>query len=146
MPAERDPTEREAGLLNTLSVERTWHFGGELSDVAQARDDAAAFLQNLERLQAPHAPDAPDDVLLVVTELASNAFTFAPGPFTLRLRAVADTVQIAVEDTNPTPPEPRRFDLDGRGGIGWHLINALAEQTITEPGEQGKTVHVFVRW
>ncbi len=146
MPAERDGADEEAGMLNTLSVEQTWHFDGALGDVAEARQGAAAFLHGLERIQAPRAPDALDDVLLVVTELALNAFTFAPGPFTLQLRAVADSVHVAVTDTNPAAPRPRPFDLEGRGGIGWHLIGALAEQTVTVPGREGKTVHVFLPW
>ncbi|WP_031080159.1 ATP-binding protein [Streptomyces sp. NRRL S-118] len=145
MTAERDRV-RSAGLLNTLSIEQTWHFEGLLSDVTEAREGAAAFLRGLARVQSPAAPDAQDDVLLVVTELAANAFSFAPGPFTLRLRAVADTVHIALEDTNPTPPAPRPVDLTGRGGIGWHLINTLAEQALTVPSERGKAVHVFMAW
>ncbi|WP_433544306.1 ATP-binding protein (plasmid) [Streptomyces sp. CA-294286] len=145
MGVERKPLP-SASDLNTLAVEQTWHFSGELSDVTEARESAAVFLGALRRMQPPSSPDAHDDVLLVVTELASNAFAYAPGPFGLRLRAMADTVQIAMTDTSPTAPKPRPADLSGRGGIGWHLINAVAEQTITVPEDAGKTVHAFLPW
>ncbi|GAA2930535.1 ATP-binding protein [Streptomyces enissocaesilis] len=145
MSVERKTLHSEAAL-NTLAVEQTWHFEGELSNVTEAREGAAVFLRGLERMQPPASPDAYDDVLLVVAELASNAFAYAPGPFSVRLRAVADTVQIALTDTSPTAPKPRSVDLTGRGGIGWHLINTVAEQTITVPEDAGKTVHAFLRW
>jgi hypothetical protein len=59
---------------------------------------------------------------------------------------VADIVQVSLSDTNPAAPQPRPLDLAGRGGIGWHLIDTVAEQTITSPEAVGKTVHVFVSW
>ncbi|QEV16442.1 ATP-binding protein [Streptomyces alboniger] len=145
MDAERKHLQGEAGL-NILAVEQTWNFEGELSDVTEARECAAVFLRGLACVKPQSSPEAHDDVLLAVTELASNAFTYAPGPFSLRLCAVADTVEIALTDTNPTAPKPRFADLTGCGGIGWHLINALAEQTITVPEEEGKTVHAFLPW
>ncbi len=145
MDAERKHLQDEADL-NALAIERTWNFAGELSDVTQARQRAAVFLRALVLVKPPASPEAYDDVLLVVTELASNAFTYAPGPFSLRLCAVADTVEVALTDTSPAKPEPRPSDLTGRGGIGWHLINAIAEQTMTLPEDVGKTVHAFLPW
>ncbi|MFD3511962.1 ATP-binding protein [Streptomyces sp. NPDC058657] len=144
MAVERNLRNEEA--LNTLAVEQTWNFPGVLSNVTEARAGAAVFLRSLERIQRPASPEAYDDVLMVVTELASNAYAYAPGPFSLRLSAVADTVQIALTDTNPTAPKPRPADLTGRGGLGWHLINTVADQTITVPEDAGKTVHAFLTW
>ncbi len=145
MAADRDHSE--AGLLTTMSIKQSWHFEGVLSDVSEARNRASDFLYGLARTHPSAAPDAHDDVLIVVTELASNAFAFAPGPFTLTLRATTTgTLHVALTDTNPTAPRPRPFDLAGRGGVGWHLINTLAEQTIVVPDPGGKTVHVFLPW
>ncbi|MGX1884903.1 ATP-binding protein [Streptomyces sp. NPDC055287] len=133
--------------MTAISVEQHWHFRGALSDVTDARDSASEFLYGLTRIHPPTTPEAHDDVLLVVTELASNAFTFAPGPFTLTLQAMmSGTLHVALSDTNPTPPSPRPTDLNGRGGLGWHLINALADETITVPETLGKTVHAFLPW
>ncbi|WP_244905312.1 ATP-binding protein [Streptomyces agglomeratus] len=145
MTADRhDP---ETGLPTAFGVEQTWKFNGALSDVSDARDKVCAYLYRLARVHPPRTPDAHDDALLVVTELASNAFTFAPGPFTLSLRAMTTgTLHIAVADTSPAVPSPRPANLNGRGGLGWHLINALADQTITVPDAGGKTVHAFLPW
>ncbi|GAA2934768.1 ATP-binding protein [Streptomyces enissocaesilis] len=145
MAADRDHSE--TSLLTTMNIQQSWHFEGVLSDVSEARDRASDFLYGLARAHPPAAPDAHDDVLLVVTELASNAFAFAPGPFTLTLRATTTgTLHVSLTDVNPTAPRPRPFDLAGRGGVGWHLINTLAEQTIIVPEAGGKTVHVFLPW
>ncbi|GHB28741.1 ATP-binding protein [Streptomyces chryseus] len=82
-------------------------------------------------------------MLLVVTELASNAFTYAPGPFTLNLQAaMTGTVHVAVTDTNPSVPSPRPVDHAGRGGLGWHLINTLADEVIAVPDGDGKTARL----
>ncbi|MFH8290307.1 ATP-binding protein [Streptomyces sp. NPDC018059] len=132
--------------LSSLAIQETWNFEGALRNVTEARECAATFLRCLEQVKPPTSPEAYDDVLLVITELTSNAFTYAPGPFSLRMCAVADTVEIALTDTNPTSPKPRPPDLTGQGGIGWHLINTLAEQTVTVQGSEGKTVHAFLPW
>ncbi|WP_256098532.1 ATP-binding protein [Streptomyces agglomeratus] len=135
------------GLLTAMSVEQSWHFDGALGDVSEARGWVCDFLYGLSRMHPPATPDAHDDVLLVVTELASNAFAFAPGPFTLTLRtSMTGTVHVALTDTNPAEPRPRPVDLTGRGGLGWHLISALAEQTIITSEAHGKTVHAFLPW
>ncbi|MGW0552549.1 ATP-binding protein [Streptomyces altiplanensis] len=143
--ADRDHSD--AGLLTAMSVEQSWHFDGALRDVSEARAWASDFLHGLSRMQPPETPDAHDDVLIVVTELASNTFAFAPGPFTLTLGStMTGTVHVALTDTNPAEPRPRPIDLTGCGGLGWHLINALAEQTIIAPEAHGKTVHAFLPW
>ncbi|MGW0561567.1 ATP-binding protein [Streptomyces sp. NPDC003016] len=145
MAADRDHSDAE--LLTTMSIEQSWHFDGTLSDVSEARGWASDFLYGLSRMYPPATPDAHDDVLLVVTELASNAFAFAPGPFTLTLRTtMTGTVHVALTDTNAAAPRPRPVDLTGCGGLGWHLISALAEQTIIVPETYGKTVHAFLPW
>ncbi|MGW7053452.1 ATP-binding protein [Streptomyces sp. NPDC054887] len=142
--------DANAGLSAVVSVEQTWHFDGTLADVSEARHWAGDFLCGLARMHPPAAPHAHADALLVITELASNAFTYAPGPFALNLQAMmADTLHIAMTDTNPAPPTARPRDPSGNGGLGWHLINALAHETITVPGTGdigGKTVHAFLPW
>ncbi|MGC2997318.1 ATP-binding protein [Streptomyces sp. G35A] len=142
-----DRHDADAGLLSAISVEQTWHFDGAAGDVSNARTWAGDFLHQLARIHPPVAVDAHDDALLVVSELAGNTAAFAPGPFTLTLQALmTGTLHIALADTNPTGPTSRPVDHTGRGGLGWHLINTLAEETITVTRSGGKTVHVFLPW
>jgi anti-sigma regulatory factor (Ser/Thr protein kinase) len=54
-----------------------------------------------------------DDVLLVVSELVTNAVLHARPPVTLSLACESGTVELAVADGDPRPPtaRPRRADL-----------------------------------
>jgi anti-sigma regulatory factor (Ser/Thr protein kinase) len=54
-------------------------------------------------------------VELVVSELATNAYTYAPGPFLLELGVKHGAVGVTVWDTDPTLPTTCPAD-PGRGG------------------------------
>ncbi|MBO0847617.1 MAG: MEDS domain-containing protein [Nocardioides sp.] len=59
-----------------------------------------------------------DDVILIVSELATNAVLHGGSPFRASVRREGDSVLIEVEDANAGYPyrEPRRLEgLDGRG-------------------------------
>lgn len=134
-------------LASEATLSRTAGFTGEPRDVTGARLAAQEFLRTLARASPPAAPECWDDVLLVVTELAANAVQYAPGPFALRMRRTFDGVHVTLHDTSTTPPAPRPFDPRcGRGGIGWHLVQALCDQVSVVADEHGKDVHVFMPW
>jgi len=106
--------------------------------LARARAYTRQFLQEGSDLSAA----ALQDVLVVVSELVSNAIRHAPGPCTLALTDCSDRLTIAVSDTSTTPPQPRTGDLEsGGGGFGWHLLRQLSEdvQVLIDP-PHGKTV------
>ncbi|WP_376772566.1 ATP-binding protein [Streptomyces zagrosensis] len=112
-----------------------------------ARLAASQSLDTLICRDPPTSPISHGDILVVVTELGANAVQYAPGPFTLRLRRTFDGVHVTVADTNPTPPTPRRCDpARGAGGIGWHLIQALADQVDVVRKPDGKDIHAFLPW
>lgn len=126
---------------------RTASFAGDRRSVTGARIAADEFLYALARAVPPSAPERWDDILLVVTELASNAVRYAPGPFELTLRRTFDGVHVTVRDSNPAPPAPRPFrPWEGGGGVGWHLVHALCDQVSVVPVDGGKDVHVFLPW
>lgn len=126
---------------------RTASFAGDRRSVTGARIAADEFLYALARAVPPSAPERWDDILLVVTELASNAVRYAPGPFELTLRRTFDGVHVTVRDSNPAPPAPRPFrPREGGGGVGWHLVHALCDQVSVVPVDGGKDVHVFLPW
>ncbi|WP_407561731.1 ATP-binding protein [Streptomyces sp. 184] len=122
------------------------HFDGEYDCVSRARDTAAVFLEDLEGIRPPSAPERPYDVLLVVSELAANTFCYAPGPFTLTMRDTGEEIHVALRDSSIDLPRPRRVNLSAGSGIGWYLINTLALEAFSVREPDGKSVHVFLPW
>lgn len=95
-----------------------------------------------------HSPPAGrtfhDDVLLVVSELVTNAVRHAPGPLGLELGLVPGGIEIAVRDTSSRPPRSRTPDLTG--GRGWPIVQTLARRVRVVPRHDGKTVHAELIW
>ncbi|MBL1290183.1 ATP-binding protein [Streptomyces sp. NPDC057067] len=106
---------------------------------SQARRATVAFLR---RTLPALTPDRHDDVLLIVSELVTNAVRHARGPSALTLTTTAGTLDIAVADCSCVPPSPRAPDLtDGTGGMGLHIAEDLGARVFTEPVPGGKCVH-----
>ncbi|KOG76940.1 ATP-binding protein, partial [Streptomyces rimosus subsp. rimosus] len=108
-----------------------------------ARERARAFLDGL---LPPVTSEAAGTVLLVVSELVTNALRHAGGTWTLELTAHPHGIEVAVHDPSPQPPRPRTPDLNGRtGGFGWPLVTRLAHTTaITPRPSGGKTVSALL--
>ncbi|MFK0050094.1 ATP-binding protein [Streptomyces sp. NPDC090741] len=111
--------------------------------VAEAREAARGFLG---ALRPAVGPDAADSVVLVVSELVTNAVRHGGATCTLRLTAHPGSIEVAVEDPSPHPPRKRVPDLHhGTGGFGWHMVNDLALATdVTPTPEGGKTVRALL--
>ncbi|MEU9175477.1 ATP-binding protein [Streptomyces sp. NPDC048550] len=97
--------------------------------------------------QHPYAADrqeAAEDVLLLVSEMVSNACIHAGGPRALVLRRSAGRLRIEVGDGSPE--HPRRLRTTGSalpGGHGLLVLERLARSWGCEPyadGQVGKTV------
>ncbi|MEV4174616.1 ATP-binding protein [Nonomuraea sp. NPDC049709] len=79
-----------------------------------------------------------EDVLLVVSELVTNALVHGDGPPELRLRADASWVRVEVGDTGAELPEAR--DPGPASGWGLHVVRLLSTGWGVSPGEGGKVV------
>lgn len=102
---------------------------------AQARDTAREFLSDLA--PAP-TPETTENVVLVVSELVTNALRHAGGITQMRLTAGRNTVEITVQDPSPTRPRPRHPDITGyEGGYGLTLVNFLARIVTVSPSAEG---------
>ncbi|WP_433543958.1 ATP-binding protein (plasmid) [Streptomyces sp. CA-294286] len=105
--------------------------------VVRARKAARAFA---DRLSPAPAPDTADSLVLVVSELVTNAVRHGGGRYTLALSASPDTLTVAVGDPSPERPHPRAPDTaDGGGGFGWHLVGMLAQEVTVMSGQAALT-------
>lgn len=130
--------------MTTTSTERA--ALRPLSAVAEARRVTRAFLETLGQpaVDMEHA----DTVVLVVSELVTNALRHGGGTYRLRLTARPGTIEVAVDDSSPKMPRLRTPDLvGGTGGFGWHMVNDLARDTVVTPRpDGGKTVLARLPW
>jgi hypothetical protein len=79
-----------------------------------------------------------DDVLLVVSELVTNALLHGTGKPLLRLVGTTSQVRVEVHDDNPEPPRVRESGPDG--GWGLPLVGRLAVAWGSYAVGVGKTV------
>ncbi|WP_328908631.1 ATP-binding protein [Streptomyces sp. NBC_00234] len=121
--------------------------GDSAAGVSQARQAACAFS---DRLTPAPRPDMEDTLVLVVSELVTNALRHGGGAFSLRLTAHPDAVEVAVDDVSPRMSRMRAPDLTDAGGgfgfgFGWPMVNRLARTTaITRRRAGGKTVTAYL--
>ncbi|MEV7529505.1 ATP-binding protein [Streptomyces hydrogenans] len=123
--------------METMSVDiATDHPPGT---IAWARDRARSFLDGLVPTLTS---EATDTVVLVVSELVTNALRHGGGTCVLGLAARPDSIEVAVHDPSLHAPRMRTPDLDGgTGGFGWPVVNRLATATsVTSRAFGGKTV------
>ncbi|WP_217215188.1 ATP-binding protein [Streptomyces sp. AC550_RSS872] len=118
-------------------------LGSSPQTAERARDMARGFLSVI----APTDVAEAEAVLIVVSELVTNAAVHAGGVTGFELRADPGTVTVSVEDASPDPPRPRRSERTaqwGPGGFGWPLIQELSADVdvCTRPG--GKTVRAVL--
>ncbi|MGW7386301.1 ATP-binding protein [Streptomyces sp. NPDC054794] len=93
---------------------------------------------------APSRGDEAEAVLLVVTELISNAVRHADGVTGFGLRAAPGTVTVTVHDACRRPPRPRLTDTREPGGFGWLLVQELAVDVQVTVGLTSKAVSVVL--
>jgi anti-sigma regulatory factor (Ser/Thr protein kinase) len=113
----------------------------EASSAAAARAAVRALLVPSRRNVGRGADQqAVDRILLLTSEVVTNAILHARTP--LRLTAVVDTGQVVVRvyDTLRTPPRRRSYRADAGTGRGMHLIEALADRWGVDETSSGKCV------
>ncbi|MFI0967325.1 ATP-binding protein [Streptomyces sp. NPDC021080] len=124
---------------------RALSLGGESGVVPLARDFARQALYAWGWLPAASADRraAAEDVLLVVSELVTNACLHAEGPDELRISCDNKVLRIEVSDRGAGQPAPRTPHRAGRpGGHGMFIVQRLCLDwgVVRTPGVAGKTV------
>jgi len=69
-----------------------------------------------------------DTLLLVLSELVTNAIVHGVAPIAIRIDCKGESVRIEVSDAlaNPASVAPRRISLEGTGGMGLRIIDAVS--------------------
>ncbi|MER5255248.1 MULTISPECIES: ATP-binding protein [unclassified Streptomyces] len=124
---------------------RRLSLSGASGIVPLARDFARQALQAWGWLPAAGADQraAAEDVLLVVSELVTNACLHAEGPDELWISSDSKVLRIEVSDRGAGQPAPRTPHRAGRpGGHGMFIVQRLCLDwgVVRTPGVSGKTV------
>jgi GAF domain-containing protein/anti-sigma regulatory factor (Ser/Thr protein kinase) len=92
-------------------------------------------------LRAWNATEELDAVLLLVSELVTNALVHTEGPVRLDLTLFNHRLRIAVADASPrTPVRPTSIGWEATGGRGIWLVEAMSTAWGTVPVSGGKQV------
>ncbi|WP_030382757.1 MULTISPECIES: ATP-binding protein [unclassified Streptomyces] len=113
-----------------LPYEGVWRFTAPAVDasVPQAR---RAVRDLLTRQRVPAAEDVVDGLLLIVSELATNAVRHAAvlSPMlAVEVAVGADWVRVSVEDEHPYRPTALETDHGRTGGRGLLLVREIARE------------------
>ncbi|MGW1163721.1 ATP-binding protein [Streptomyces sp. NPDC002513] len=127
-------------------LRRAAHYTGEPRSIAEARAFGELFVDQLRsEWCAPVDRRAAGDVLLVVSELVTNAQRHSRGPYILELEGTDTAVTVAVYDSSAALPYRWPKDPGRVGGHGLEIVHALAAQVTAERVPVGKRVRAVVR-
>jgi hypothetical protein len=85
-------------------------------------------------------PYLTGDVVLVASELATNAILHAASPYRLTLSRTGGSVRVALQDVADSPAEPRVPSADDTHGRGMVIVAALSRRWGCDPLPEGKVV------
>jgi anti-sigma regulatory factor (Ser/Thr protein kinase) len=137
-----DGAATEAEVAPAAPFDR--RFPAADSSVTEARRAVAAWLdlQDLPRTRIP-------DLLLALTELATNAVRSTPTAIEVRCWLTPDAVMLEVTDDGPgfdptIPGDTRELDPLAERGRGLFLVASLVDECTIESGPDGTIVRCFV--
>ena len=110
--------------------------------VGVARDFARQALTGFGWLPARDraAQTAADDLLLLVSELVTNACRHGAAPYRLTLEPIGADLRVEVADSGPELPTIRPDQPEVPGGFGMRLVGQLASAWGVRTDQGGKTV------
>ncbi|GAA1090265.1 MULTISPECIES: ATP-binding protein [Kitasatospora] len=127
-----------AGAARTVSERHRCYFGAP-GDIRSGRDFTTRVLDEWGR---PGGEERRADMLLVVSELLSNALLHGGSPIELTLVRDGPSARVEVFDGGPGSPAPREPPeaANGPGGRGLHIVDRLSTGWGVVPHHHGKTV------
>ncbi|MBB1260768.1 ATP-binding protein [Streptomyces alkaliterrae] len=139
------PGASPVGQLRDMRQVRRLRLVGAGGAVQRSRDFTRQALEDWGWLPAADVDRraAAEDVLLVVSELVTNACLHAGGPRELAIVSGPRSLRVEVADDSPDPPSPRDPHRPGRpGGHGMFIVGRLCLDwgVLRTPDTPGKTV------
>ncbi|MFY1679737.1 MULTISPECIES: ATP-binding protein [unclassified Streptomyces] len=126
-------------------LRRAAHYTGEPGSIAEARAFASAFLDQLRtEWCAAIGPRVDGAVLLVVSELVTNADRHSEGPYILELEGTDAAVSVCVYDSSGVVPQVYPRDPERIGGHGLEIVRALVADMAVERVPVGKRVRAVM--
>jgi serine phosphatase RsbU (regulator of sigma subunit)/anti-sigma regulatory factor (Ser/Thr protein kinase) len=113
----------------------TWRLPARHDAPARAREHVSALLRRWRTRD-----DTRDSVVLLVSELVTNAVRFAAGPITVRLIRTGHGLVCEVGDTGNGRPRLRRGGLLDDGGRGLDIVHRLTTRWGVRWTDTGKVV------
>jgi anti-sigma regulatory factor (Ser/Thr protein kinase) len=140
-----ESVQAEPGKGQPMRQVRRLRLVGVSGAVPRARDFVRQALQDWGWLPAATGDQraAAEDVLLVVSELVTNACLHADGPEELRVGSGTEVLRLEIVDQGTGAPAPRTPHRAGRpGGHGMFIVQRLCLDwgVVRNPEGLGKTV------
>jgi len=126
-------------------LRRAEHYTGDPGCIGEARAFAARFVDQL-RTEWCAAIDehALNEVMLVVSELVTNADRHSNGPYILELEGTDASVTVCVYDSSDALPLRFPRDPERVGRHGLEIVHALAAEVSAERVPVGKRVRAVL--
>ncbi|BBB01958.1 putative regulatory protein [Actinacidiphila reveromycinica] len=127
-----------------LVLHRRAAYGDVPDSIGAARDLTRAFLADIPEEAAALSDQTAGDVMLVVSELVTNAARHDSGARLLDLACTAREVEVTVWDTSSQLPQRFPRDPDRIGGHGIEIVARLCSAFEAEAVPGGKRVHARI--
>ncbi|MFE9046001.1 ATP-binding protein [Streptomyces sp. NPDC007818] len=126
----------------------------ELPPGAQAARRARQVAARMLALDPPLCPrPVAEDLVLIVSELVTNAVTHATGPYALTVSMEEERAGIAVSDGSADlsgghghGPGHRHEERTAENGRGLRIVRALGADLFVSPSDSGKQVIAIMTW
>ncbi|MGA5194369.1 ATP-binding protein [Streptomyces exfoliatus] len=92
----------------------------------------------------PARPSQVDDLLLVTSELVTNALRHGGGVAAFGIGVGSDRVTVSVSDASGESPLYELRDELRPGGFGWPIVLRLCREVTVDRHPDGKTIHATV--
>ncbi|MFF3849160.1 ATP-binding protein [Streptomyces sp. NPDC002328] len=127
-------------------LRRAAHYTGEPGCIAEAREFAAHFVDQLRTEWCAAVDERVNgELMLVVSELVTNAERHSNGPYILELEGTDSVVSVAVYDSSDALPLRFPKDPTRIGRHGLEIVHAVAAEVTAERVPVGKRVRARLK-